>query len=133
MTRELRVKSAVCTIPQAGMQNVAICRNTQQKERPWCGCFLPTGDQPDTLRCCEAYNRASISSSVRLAPRTQRTATSWLLFVQCTMPDSNEGVIRDVFHAGLRWDVRRFFRLRYTGQPIWLHAHIAVWRRNRGL
>ncbi len=59
---------------------------------------------------------------VRLAPRTQRTATAWFLFLQCTMTDSNEDVFRDVFHAGLSWDVRR---LPCAGQPIWLLAHIA--------
>ncbi len=75
--------------------------------------------KPIILQRCAAVQR------VRLAPRNQRKATTWLLYLQCTMPDSNEGVIRDVFHAGLSWDVRRFLRLRCAGQPIWLLAHIA--------
>ncbi len=37
------------------------------------------------------------------APRFQQTATAWLLFLHCSMPE--------VSHAGLNKDVRRFFCL----------------------
>ncbi len=63
---------------------------------------------------------------VNMRPRRQKTATAWLLYLQCAYPQCDEKLIREFFHAGIKEHIRTFLRYQCPSHlPIWFVAYIA--------